>query len=77
MIKKLIMSPVYFIVGWYSYFIQSEYSRLFNKDKITDLIEKAAACSACVQNGSCVESDCGCDIDAVLFSDKKCPNGKW
>lgn len=75
--RKLFMMPVHFIVGWYSYFIQKEYSRLFSEESIKDVMQKAAACHECVINGSCMNADCGCDINAVFLSDKKCPAGKW
>lgn len=70
-------NAIHFVVGHYKRFIYDEFARMYEQDDVEKLLNKAASCPECVNNGFCVNSDCECPIVEVMLSDKPCPNGRF
>ena len=65
----------YILQGYWRKFVRNLYEKTFKEDPVDELMYKAATCSDCYLNGSCLE--CGCPFSEMAFSDKPCPKNKF
>jgi hypothetical protein len=70
-----IKNAFYYLQSIYYNYIRKEYSRIFTKDRIDDMLYKTAMCPECYKNGDCLE--CGCSFVDMIKTNKHCPNGKF
>lgn len=74
-IKNVKLTNVkYIIKGYYLKFIQREYAKYFGTQDVQTMIYRAAQCSGCVKNFTCL--DCGCSTFEMIMSGKPCKNFK-
>ena len=77
-IKDITLKNIGFVIqAWYQKFIIKQYQRIDGDSILDSALNKVAACPDCYKNGECLHSDCGCNMDDVIFSDKPCPKGKF
>jgi hypothetical protein len=75
-IKNIKFKNLKFIIqAKFRKFIIKEYSKIFNEEKIDDMLFAVYSCPKCYENN--VMECCGCNFKEAITTGKKCKNGKW